>query len=155
LLVIVALLFGSFAWLKQIDGVYRTGQTIPLGAGLAVDLTHVEVPVGRCLLVRVTADQCPYCKQDQPQYAQLKAKALEANCGIVAVGPREGALGTSSPVDTLSLQYVDFEFGRALMPFLTPQTLVVDGSRRLLWQRQGALNDNDVSSALRTLGRLQ
>ena len=155
LLAVVAVLLGALLWLKQIDGVYSAGQTIPFDTGFAVDLTRVATPRGRCLLVRVTADQCEYCKQDQDQYVRLLAKAKEANCDAIALGPRKSALGTTSRVGTLSLTHVDFAVGRALMPFVTPQTLVVDANRRLVWQRQGALKDDDLNSASRALGRLR
>lgn len=167
LLAIVLLLICTLVSLRRMDGIYRAGQAMPIRVGFSPDLAQVEVPQGRCVLVRVTSQQCSFCKKDQRQYERLVAEAQQANCATVAIGPRVGDMrasvgGTRSSeyVDfaiggTLSWQYIDLAVGRALMPFVTPQTLIVDSSGRLVWQRREALDDDDLVAASHALGRLR
>lgn len=155
LLALVSLLMVGLMWLRATDGVYETGQIIPELAGYSVDATYLQPPRGQCTFVRLTADNCPYCKQDQRQYERLVAEARRKNCSIAIVGPRVGDITMDSGGGVRPLQYVDLEVGRALSPLLTPQTLVVDASRRLVWHRQGALNDDDVTAAVRAFERMR
>jgi hypothetical protein len=145
----------GLAWLRATDGFYVIGQTIPELAGYSVDGTYLEAPRGQCTLLRVTADGCPYCKRDLCQYERVVAEARRRNCFIAVLGPRVGDITMDSGGGVRPLQYVSFDIGRALTPFVTPQTLVVDASRRLVWQRQGALDDDDVVAAARTLQRIR
>jgi hypothetical protein len=155
LLVAVLILICTLVTLRQMNGVYHIGQAIPLLGGFSVDVKPVELSRDRCMLVRVTSDQCPYCETDRPQYDRLVARARQSSCSIIAVGPRVGDMTLASAGDALPLQYVDLAVGRALMPFRTPQTMIVDATRRLRWQRQGALDDDDLGAALQALDRLR
>ena len=155
LFVLLLCLMVGLVWLRRTDGVDRTGQTIPMLAGYSVDATYLEVAPGQCTVIRVTSDDCPYCKQDQRQYEHVVADARRRHCSIAIVGPRVGDITMTSGGGVRPLQYVDLGVGRALMPFLTPQTILVDASRRLVWQRQGALNDDDVLTASRALDRMR
>jgi hypothetical protein len=155
LLAIVLILIGTLALFRQMDGDYSIGQAIPLAEGFSIDGAPVEVPRGKCTLIRVTSDNCPYCQKDQPQYKRLIDKAKQMSCSVVTLGPRVGDISKESVGDAMSLQYVDFAVGRALMPFRTPQTLILDASRGLVWQRQGALDDSDLGAALQAFSLLR
>jgi hypothetical protein len=102
-------------------------------------------------MIRITSDGCPYCGRDRGQYVRLAREAARAGCRVVALAPRIGMMALRGDEPALQLQYVDMKLGRALNPFFTPQTVVLDGEGRVGWQRQGAMGDRDLALALETL----
>jgi hypothetical protein len=47
--------------------------------------------------------------------------------------------------------YVDMDLGKTLIPFLTPETILLDRTRRVAWYQEGAMDDRGLSDALRAL----
>lgn len=154
-IVLIAGLTVSLFVLRRIDGAYEIGQGMPLNIAYSIDGDPVPIPVRKCIVVRLTSDQCQYCKQDQAQYDRLASAAALQHCAAATIGPRYGDLEVPSTQGPPPIQYVDLPLARALMPFSVPQTLVADRDGRLVWQRVGVLNDQDVKSALAAVGRLR
>lgn len=72
----------------------------------------------------------------------------------MAVGPQVGDIAPVVDEVVRQLQFVDMRLGRALNPFSTPQTLLLDSEGRPRWHRKAALNDDDVAEAMKTLQRV-
>ena len=118
-------------------------------------MIYVAPTEAPCYVIRVTADECPYCRRDQSQYGRLVAEAQRAGCQVSAVGPRVGDVAIRQDRDVVQIQYVDMRLGRSLNPFLTPQTILLDHTGRLRWHRQGSLNDQDVTRGVREIWHLR
>ncbi|MCZ2076297.1 MAG: hypothetical protein LC130_15020 [Bryobacterales bacterium] len=56
---------------------------------------------------------------------------------------------------TLYLELVGMQFGRALVPDRTPQTIVADGKGVPVWYQLGALDSRTVSKGLSVLERMR
>ena len=155
LVAIVMLELASLAALRMWMASYQSGEAFPVPSGYSVDYRYVP-PVARpCYLIRVTADTCPYCDMDKPQYSGLVGHAQTAGCGLLAVAPRVGLMSGKKGDPEVPLQYVDMRLGRAIRSSLTPQTLLLDRNGRVVWQRQGAMRDLDLTLALDALGALR
>jgi len=148
-------LLGALFWLRGIDGVYPLGERLPLDTGFLVDASRVDIPAERCVVLRVTSDSCPFCTQDRVHLDGIVAAAKQQGCSNVAVGPRTGDITMTSVGDAVPLQYVDLATARVLAPIVTPQTLILDGSRRIVWRKQGALTKSDTAAALQTLAAMR
>lgn len=153
--VLAVTLLVTLAVLRSVGRVYEIGQVFPPLSGYSVDMAPVAPTEARCYVIRVTADSCAYCQQDQGHYSRLKREARRTGCRVLAVGPRVGDVANRPDSDVVQLQYVDMRLGRSLDPFLTPQTILLDHDGRLRWHRQGSLNDEDVTGAMREIGRLR
>ena len=55
----------------------------------------------------------------------------------------------------LQLQYVDMQLGRALNPFTTPQTILLDAEGHVIWAWEGAMDGDALSHALQALSKLR
>lgn len=106
-------------------------------------------------LIRLSADGCPYCREDRPWYRDLLARARQARCEAVVLAPKTGELkwdpARGGPIQ---LQYVDMDFGRALVPFTVPQTILLGHKHRIAWYQVGAMNSRSLKGALAALGKL-
>lgn len=141
--------------LRRVDRIYELGEVFPPLSGYSIDMQYVPAADGRCRLIRVTADNCPYCRADQDQYAHLVEQARRAGCQVATIGPRAGDVALQPEADIVQLQYVDMRFGRALDPFGTPQTILLDTSGRVVWHRQGPLREHDRARATGEMAELK
>jgi hypothetical protein len=106
--------------------------------------------------VRLSSDACPYCRVDQPQYKRLLEKTTRAGCTSVILAPKAGQLrfkGDGS--GTKHLQFIGFDLGLALNPFSTPQTILLDRGGRVMWYREGTMDDRALSRATSALGEVR
>lgn len=62
---------------------------------------------------------------------------------------------SEDPGRTMQLQYVDMKFARALYPFRTPQSILLSREGKVLWVREGSMDDQSLRTALRALGRIR
>lgn len=135
---------------------YPSAVSFPVPTGYLWDNSFMAADVAPCYLLRVSADACLYCRLDQPQYTQLVHRAQEAQCKTILVAPKTGQIRWSEdPGRTMQLQYVDMKLGRALYPFSTPQTILLSGGGEILWVREGSMDEQALSTALRALGRIR
>lgn len=136
---------GVLMWLRAEPGIYRNGRPFPPPAGYTIDGRRVHRSPTACYLIRVTSDSCPYCRQDEKEYQLLRTQAKSAECTVVEVAPMAGDI-VAAFEDRIQLEFIDAEFAGALVPYLTPQTLIVEGGI-LRWHSIGVLRGPDVSSA--------
>lgn len=143
---------GVFFWARRQAGLYRVGTRIPVPSGYLLDHAFLPPIAAPCYLVRVTADACPYCRADQHQLSKLVQRAVRAGCEAVTVAPKVGQM--QARPGELQLQYVDMNLGRALNPFMTPQTLLLDSTGRVAWYRVGSLDDAALRGGFRALAEI-
>lgn len=139
-LVVINALELAFVFKLHSDArLYDTDLPFPLPSGYLVDMkfTDSEAP---CYLVRLSSDSCPYCLSDQELYKDLSQRARQFSCRTILLAPKMGQMKSS-----------DMKFGRALNPFITPQTILLDRKGGILWDREGAMDKRALSNALRSL----
>lgn len=149
-----ALELGLFFAIRSAAAVYRIDEAFPLPSGYSLDSRYVAPTSARCSLLRVTADTCPYGRQDRAQYTRLVDEAERVGCRTLAIAPIAGQMAPTEEGPSIQLQFIEMNLGRALDPFLTPQTILLDGEGRVKWQRQGAMNDLELELALEALERV-
>ena len=155
LCVVATIELGSFVVMRKAADVYRAGQSFPIPSGYQLDGRYLSGTPAACFVVRVTADECPYCKQDLAHYSTLTQRATEHGCRIIELSPRVGQMAPRAGTPAIQLQYVDMALGRALNPYATPQTILLNRDGRMTWQRQGAMDDEDIGAALDSLRGLR
>jgi hypothetical protein len=151
-LVVINALELAFVFKLHSDArLYDTDLPFPLPSGYLVDMkfTDSEAP---CYLVRLSSDSCPYCLSDQELYKDLSQRARQFSCRTILLAPKMGQMKSSDASSGIvPLQFVDMKFGRALNPFITPQTILLDRKGGILWDREGAMDKRALSNALRSL----
>lgn len=141
--------------LRRVDRIYEIGEVFPPLSGYSIDMQYVPAAFAPCRLIRVTADNCPYCRADQDEYGSLLDEARRANCQLATVGPRAGDVALQPDTGIVQLRYVDLRLGRALDPFGTPQTILLDASGRVVWHHRGPLKEQDRRRATQEVAQVQ
>jgi hypothetical protein len=138
-----------FLWLFRIrsdDRIYDAAVRFPVPEGYMSDGRFVAASAAPCYLLRVATERCLYCRLDKGRFAVLAGEALKAGCRSVTVAPRaDGGAGVDS------LELVDLALGRVLNPVITPQTMVVDGTGRILREQDGAMDEHAMNQFIKTL----
>lgn len=107
-----------------------------------------------CRVIRVTDDDCAFCKKDRSSYAALLDVARRASCEVVEFAPKSGQLKPDSRPGVIQLKFVDADVGYFLFPFGTPHTLILDGKWALKWSRRGIFDAESLAEATALLMRL-
>lgn len=142
--------------LRRESALYRSQLTFPTPSGYIAGRVVSGAGDSPCSLLRLSSDYCKYCRIDQPHYKSLRAAATNAGCSSFLMAPKAGHLKFQEDGSgTKFLQFVDFEMGRALNPFSTPQTILLDRTGRVLWYRDGTMDERAAASAIRALGSVQ
>jgi len=131
---------------------YHSSAQFPAPSGYLADQGFLSPEPAPCFLIRLSSDACPYCRLDRGLYMHLVRQARQAGCESIVLAPKAGQVksgGVSS--GTLHLQYVDMKLGRALVPVLTPQTIILDRAGRIVWDREGSMDKRALSDALRAV----
>ncbi len=156
LLVVANLCMIAFQMHLRMNQSYGLGIPFPAPSGYVVDGSFVRSTNAPCYLLRVSSEGCLYCRSDLAEYSQMTRVALSRGCVSVIVGPRKGDLRAPTKQDgTLYLELVGMQFGRALVPDRTPQTIVADGKGVPVWYQLGALDSRTVSKGLSVLERMR
>jgi thiol-disulfide isomerase/thioredoxin len=155
MLLVNGVLLGAYAVLNSsTSSVYPADQQFPAIAGIGVDGSTRQGRDSRCYVIRITADNCPYCKLDYPAYTRFARAADQAGCDLVAVAPRAGQMSATAGEEDRQLTFVAMDLGEALYPFLTPQTIVLDAARKVRWHRQGTFDEPALQDGIAVLQRL-
>lgn len=133
---------------------YAPGSVFPPIAGVGLDGRMQPDRVASCYLIRVTADNCEYCKADQPAYTRIVEAAHGAGCDTLSLAPLVGLMAPRPDGDVRQLGLVTMEFGASLYPSMTPQTILLDGDRRVIWSVLGALANGDASDGIEAITAL-
>jgi thioredoxin-related protein len=143
----------ALSYLRHESTSYKQGQVLPLPDGIDLGGRYVAHRPGACYLIRITADGCPYCKQDAPYYTDLASYAHERGCFVFAMAPRAGAMKATGGV-AVELKYVSMELSDAFDVSATPGTVLLDHTGRVVWQRRGAMSDADHRQARSVLAHV-
>jgi hypothetical protein len=138
----------AYGFLSSRASVYHRGGYFPAVSGIALDGGRFVAAPSPCYVLRLTADDCLYCQRDQPRYSQVVRAAHGIGCQVVAVAPQAGQMAPAPGGGAHQLKFVEMELGDSLYPYLTPQTILLDGNRRVVWQHQGALNDRALTAGV-------
>lgn len=104
-----------------------------------------------CRVLRITDDQCSFCKKDKPSYTKLLEAARRASCDIIEVAPKAGSLALDPRPGVVQLKFIDADLGSVVGAFVTPQTVVVDRDWKLLSNRRGIFDDKSLVGAVALL----
>jgi hypothetical protein len=129
-------------------GLYPTNADFPALAGIGIDDARREGRQASCHVIRITADNCRYCAFDQTRYARFAEVAERTGCDVVSVAPFAGAMARKAGEERQQLKFVSMELGEVIYPFATPQTIVLDASRRVRWHRYGMFDDASLEEGL-------
>jgi hypothetical protein len=144
-------LVSAYAILNDKLQVYYIGTQFPEIAGIDLDGEMRKVTKADCYVIRITSDFCAHCRADQPAYEEITNASRAAACQIVEVAPLAGDMA-SRPRDAVTqLKYVDMPLAKALYPYVTPQTIVLDADRKVKWKRVGKLTKETLASAIAVL----
>lgn len=152
LLINIALVAG-YLLLRQQLGYYDRGRLFPAVAGADLRGRAWEAGESTCYVIRVTADDCPYCREDAPLFSEIADAALNEDCSVVSIAPRAGEMAEVSG-KVQQLKYISMDLGGLLNPFITPQTIVLDAERRLEWSIIGAMDTRKQRRALGVIEEL-
>jgi hypothetical protein len=144
----------AFFVLRGESRLYRVGESFPQPSGIQLNGMYFGADAA-CYLLRVTADGCPYCIRDAGVFTVIARRAREERCAVIALAPYVGQIKASPDTSAVQLEFVDMQLGRVLEPSLTPQTILLSGDGRLLWQRQGSLSAADEPRAMAALAGLE
>lgn len=144
-----------FLVLRNHARLYSGKVLFPVPSGYLQDGTFLPPSPSPCYLVRLTSDDCPYCKADRELYAGLARAASVSKCSHILLSPRAGQISGAGIDKGISvLQYVDMKFGKAILPFATPETLILDSQGAVTWDHEGVISRQDLAEALRALRKL-
>ena len=153
--VVAAVQLATLLFLRRVERIYDVGQVFPPPFGYSIDMRHLPPVEAPCYLIRVTSDDCVYCRLDQAVYQRVVDEAQRAECQVTEIGPRVGQVAIRPAAEVVQLQYVDMSFARSLDPFATPQTILLDPAGAVVWHRQGALAETDLARAVRDIRRFR
>ena len=155
LIVINAFELAFFFAMDRAAGLYGGCDQFPLPSGYLLDHRYTASRGAPCYLIRVSSSGCPYCRLDQAQYGRLVRQAQKVGCETIIMAPmaRNAELYNDSRV--VRLQYIDMKFGRALNPFMTPQTILLDSGGRVVWSGEGAMDNHSLADGIRALDKLR
>ena len=144
---------------KRIAGIRRpavteVGGTFPAFSGIDLHGARCNSQDPPCRVIRITDDNCSFCKRDQASYQKLVSAAHRASCEIVEMSPKAGRMADAPGRGIIQLQYVDTDIGSVLAPFATPHTVLLDREWSLAWGRRGALDEGSVADALAALNMM-
>lgn len=152
LILVSAFELGFFFKVRGSAGLYRSGDSFPLPSGYLLDQAYMPADTAPCYLIRVSADGCPYCRLDQPQYTRIMRQAQKVHCQAILLAPKTGEIKSNGNTGgVMQLQYVDMNFGRALVPFVTPETILLNRKGRIIWDQVGSVNGAAINAALSAL----
>lgn len=127
------------------------GAKFPPFSGIDVEGRFWQSRDSACRVIRVTDDDCSFCKKDMPAYGDLIMVALGASCEIIEISPMAGQM-TANPRDgVVQLEFVDTDLGSTLYPFVTPQTVILDGQWHIKWTKRGMLDRDSLAKGLAVL----
>jgi len=142
---------------QSIDTVLRSAaknEVIPKPEGFARDGTRLNISdSGKGWAIRYAEVGCKYCASDA-QWKLLASKLQEAGFEIIVLlpspkgeYPQDGLV----PKGIQQAAFMNVEWIKHFRLSVTPTILLFDNRQRLLWQRQGVLDSQDVASAVRVI----
>jgi hypothetical protein len=140
--------------LRKWPDVLKGKTSFPVLSGVGVNGEEWKAGDKPCHVLRVTRDDCPYCAKDKPKYDAFLDAARQANCEIVEIAPQAGGMAANPRPGVTQLKFVDNALGSTVYPFVTPQTVVLDGQWNVRWQRRGIFSDDSLVRGISVLGTI-
>lgn len=150
----IALIVG-YVKLKSEAPIYAEGQQFPAIIGIDLDGKRRNSLDSPCQVIRITADDCPFCEMDRPAFLQIVGAARDVNCDVVAFSPMAGGMERNSNTEIDQLKFISMDLGETLIPFITPQTIILDADRRVIWSWLGAIADRERKRALTAIHSIE
>lgn len=146
---------GMFLRLRQDVELYGAGFHLAPPSGYLSNGEFINALGAPCHLIRVTTDGCPFSRADATIYEGLAREAQQRGCTSSLVSPRVGQIKRvgRSHIE-LPLQFVNLEFGRSLIPFTVPQTILLDRNGQVIWEQEGSISKPSLSAAMHALLRI-
>lgn len=132
--------------------VIGTGSSFPAFSGVDIHGVAWRAKDAPCRVIRITDDNCAFCKKDKPAYASFVEAARRASCEVIEIAPMAGKMAADPRPGVVQLKFVDADIGSVVAPFATPQTVIVDGSWNLKWNRRGIFDDLSLADGMAVLG---
>lgn len=131
------------------------GETLALRSGVTVTGERWSgVPSAPCHILRMTSDNCEFCKDDEVAYARLRAAAARSHCQVVEVAPTAGMLTEDAREGVVQLRYIDHDLGTLIEPFITPHTIILDSEQSVKWMRRGTFDQSALTEAIAEIDAL-
>ena len=135
---------------------YAADSKFPLSSGYLSGPTVKKADRAPCVLLRMSSDRCRYCRMDQPFYKRLIDASRLQGCASFVLSPKTGQIDfRDDGTGTQYWQFVDYQVGRYLDPFLTPQTILLDSEGRVRWFREGTMDARSLTGAMRAMDILR
>jgi hypothetical protein len=131
------------------------GSVFPAFLGIDIEGERWSPQKAPCRIIRVTDDDCTYCKQDRNEYQSLVTAGVIASCEVVEIAPRASGIGRTVMNGVTQLKYVNADLGEALFPFVTPQTIIVDENWVVQLTKRGVLDSSSTRRAVAILDKLR
>lgn len=107
-----------------------------------------------CRVIRITDDNCEFCKKDAPSYDTLLEAARLSTCEIIEISPLAQTMAVNPRPSVTQLQFIARDVGPALYPFVTPQTIIVDKEWFVKMTKRGGFDEQSLSKALSLMAEL-
>jgi len=142
--------------IRKDSSLYASNTRMSLPSGYLTDHRFATAGPAPCYLVRLSSDNCRFCRLDKAEYARLVEQAEKTRCRVIILAPQLGQTNEyGAGSDAMQFQFIDMSFGRELNPFITPQTLLLDRGGRIVWDREGSIDADSLSSGLRAIAKLK
>jgi hypothetical protein len=138
----------------QAGSALRVGETFSAFSGIDVNGVKWTPRDSPCRVIRVSDDNCSYCKQDQPSYDSILSMAVAASCEVIEMAPKAGTLAYDPRPGVVQIKYVDTDVGEALFPFVTPQTIILDHDWKVWMNRRGMYDEESLADAIMLLAQV-
>lgn len=130
---------------------HAKGEVVSLVSGVRVDGSPWRASPASCHVLRITSDNCPYCKSDHDAYMAFRQAARQTSCEIVELAPRAGEMREDAREGVTQLKYIDADLGPAIFPLATPMTFVLDGNWKVKWMRRGTFSAATLDDGIQAL----
>lgn len=144
-------LVACFAWLKYEFHQHALGEVTPIISGVEVDGSQWHSQPASCRVIRVTEDDCQYCRSDEASYAAFRQAATQVSCEILEIAPRAGDMRKDARDGVVQLKYIDVDIGPSMFPLMTPMTFILDGNWKVKWMRRGTFSELALEDGIRAL----
>lgn len=135
---------------RQLD----LGKVSRIASGVKVDGSRWHATPASCRIIRVTSDDCPFCRSDETAYAALRRAARQVRCEVVEIAPRAGDMKENARDGVVQLKYIDADMGASIFPLITPMTFILDGNWEVKWMRRGAFSESALEDGIRALQKV-
>lgn len=129
---------------SQLAGLPAVGTMLPALTGYTQLNTALGPAVaGRCALIHFVAGGCHACDAETVRFAAAALVAAHHGCEVMTVAASAANPNALWRLDTVGSQpivYLPYAWLAAVPLRAAPTTLLLDGSRRLVWLRVGALD---------------